>query len=172
MCLDYEVPGTVPIIAQRSSNTCWAAVTTMMYSWKNKTSYEIEDVMNRAGSIYLDMFKNDQILDSSQKDDFLSVTNMVGEPPVNYDISGYLNLLQLYGPLWITSSMDPTLPFDTLHARILKGITGDSTDTGTIFKLINPDGGIADDETFRDFVDRFEAEVGTSRPLITQIVHW
>lgn len=96
---------------------------------------------------------------------------MIGEVPKDYDLNGYVNLLQSYGPLLMTSAMDPRIPFNTLPTCILSRIKSSGRDSGTILKLINLDAWTTEDETFIDFVDRFEAEEGADGPVSIQIGH-
>lgn len=97
---------------------------------------------------------------------------LVGEAPTSYNINGYLQLLQTYGPLWITTSPNPGSPF-SLHARILTGISGDGTPAGTTFKFMDPADGRLHSETFSQFVNEYEAWANQpNTPLILQIQHF
>ena len=107
---DINVPGTVPALAQPSSNTCWATVTTMMVSWRDAQSYSIADCMDAIGSEYRTKFDNDEGLHSAEKPVFLMVVGLVGEQPISYTVDGFRNLLEQYGPLWVTT--------DENHSRI------------------------------------------------------
>ena len=176
--LFYEVPGVVPGIAQPTAMTCWATVTTMMLSWRDRTSYTIDRAMQIAGPDYQAIYKNPDVnkqgLPASKKEGLLTATGMVGEPPMNYSVLGILDLLKKYGPLWVTTDEDPSANF-AIHARILTGIFGDGTPNGTRLRIVDPaDGKTHDTETFAMFARKFEEEArdSGSASLRIQVVHF
>lgn len=172
--LDYTVPGSIPVIAQVKTWGCWATVSTMMVSWKDQTGHTIEQVLNRAGSIYLTTYNNDVTgLTGSQKGAFLSSLGFLGEPPMNISVFGMENLLRNHGPIWVTTDEDPSANFST-HARIIKGMVGDRTVDGTSLRIIDPDGGREYSESFRTFTSKFEevARGDAATSLRVQIVHF
>src|SRR5205814_415851 len=62
--VNYSIPGTLPIIAQPSGMTCWGAVMTMLWSWKNNQSMRIHDALASIGRTYAEMFDRGDGLDS------------------------------------------------------------------------------------------------------------
>src|SRR5207245_1894451 len=99
--IDYSIPGILPVIAQPTPNTCWAAVFTMMYSWKTNSSISIGDALSSAGPNYVDMFNRDTGLDSNTAQ---SLYNAAGLEPLysfNPTIDGWVALLKTYGPLYV-----------------------------------------------------------------------
>ena len=167
---NYNVPGTVPIIAQPSNLTCWATGSTMLVSWRDQTGYKIEDVMDMAGATYRNKFDNNQGLLGSEKEAFLTSLGMTGEPPMSYTVSGMRALLETHGPLWATTDEQPGAGF-SIHARIITGIFGDGTIDGTSLRINDPAGGRQYTETYRAFMQKFE-EVADAGKLRVQIVHF
>ena len=55
---DYTVPGTFVPVRQPSSMACWAAMYTMMYSWKNKQSISIQNAVATLGGNYAEVYRN------------------------------------------------------------------------------------------------------------------
>jgi len=169
---DFSISGTIEPMQQPSTNTCWATVATMMVSWKDQQNHTIEQVMTKADSNYLQRFQQNKLLDLvNQLPGFLNALNMIGEPPQNPQISTYLNLLQSAGPIWLWTSEISSTP-NIMHARILTGMSGDGTDTSTILDLIDPGDGQNHNETFDQFITKFEAEIGATGVPVIQIIHF
>jgi Papain-like cysteine protease AvrRpt2 len=171
---DINIPGDIPVIAQPNPKACWATVATMMLSWRDKLSYTIENAMEIIGKDYKTKFTAGKGLLGSEKPKLLIDMNIGSEPPMNYSVFGLKNLLEAYGPLWVTTDEDPTMGF-SIHARIITGIFGNGTIGGTSLRIIDPAGGKKYPETYRDFANKFEAEaraLGVRDPLRIQIVHF
>ena len=159
---EYSVPGIVPIIGQTSNNTCWAAVASMLISWRDNTSYSIEEAMNLVGESYREKFDQDQGLSKEEKAAFLQVLGLEAAPPMNYSPRGLLNLLKQHGPIWITTDEDTSQQF-SIHARILTGIAGNETKNGTMLSIIDPAyGGQQYEESYAEFGQKFEEEALSS----------
>lgn len=91
-----DVPGIVPLLAQPTSMTCWATVTTMMLSWRDGRSYTIEEAMDTIGPTYRTKFDNNSGLTGSEKTPFLATAGLRGEPPMNFSVDALRGLLQEY----------------------------------------------------------------------------
>ncbi len=171
-----KVDGIVPKLKQDSTNTCWATAASIMVSWKRAKVMSVKDVMTEAGDVYLQKYLNNQALASSEKQDFISTLKMIGEAPANYTLQQYIDWLNSYGPLWVTTDSSVTTGPFSPHARILTKITGTGTPNGvgTKFIFINPSTGNEETENFLDFIQVFEQMV-TDNPadqLFVQIVHF
>ncbi|GMX61159.1 hypothetical protein Elgi_74820 [Paenibacillus elgii] len=165
---EYNVRGIVPVIAQPSKNKCWAAVTTMMLSWRDEASYSIEQAMTQAGNTFKTKYLNNETLKGSEKGSLLSAVGLVAEPPMNYSVDGMLRLLVRYGPLWVTTRENPSEPF-SVHARIVTGMFGDGTPTGTSLRIIDPaSGGRKYTETYEVLAHKFEERARAG----IQVVHF
>jgi len=170
-CFDYTVPGTVTVLAQPSGMTCWATVSTMMLGWHDNQAYTIQAAMDKAGSVYRQKFDADGGLSGSEKPAFLSALGLVAEPPMDYSVQGFLDLLKNYGCLWVTTDEDPSANF-AIHARIVAGMFGDGTPDGTSLRIIDPAGGTRYDETYSAFVKKYEEVISQNQPLRVQVVHF
>jgi hypothetical protein len=144
----------------------------MMVSWRDAQSYSIADCMDAIGPEYRTKFDNDERLDSAEKSAFLMAVGLVGEQPTSYTVDGFRNLLEQYGPLWVTTDEDPTAAF-AIHARIATGIYGDGTGDNTFIRIVDPAGGLCYDEPYQDFVSKYEEEAVTAGPPFRiQMVHF
>jgi hypothetical protein len=101
----------------------------------------------------------------------LAAAGLVAEPPHNPSVKGWFDLLRQYGPLWVTTDEQPGEGF-AIHARIIKGMSGDGTPTGTLFNIIDPAQGREYNEKVRDFVKKYEEEIAVTGHARIQIVHW
>lgn len=169
----YIVPGIVPHIKQPKDNVCWATAATIMVSWKNNVLYNIENVVSMAGSIYLSRFQSNQGLDSqTEVPGFLNALGIITEPPMNYSLNEWQNLLQNNGPLWVNVLDDPNKPW-AAHSVVLDGISGDfSTNTGTYFHFVDPADGQGRPQDVETFINRYENISRATPNLIFQVYHF
>ncbi|NBB10145.1 papain-like cysteine protease family protein [Pseudomonas sp. SLFW] len=167
--------GTVPKMKQQNSMACWATVATMMVSWKEGHAMTVEEVLQKAGAQYLTKFQNQQGLASSEKEAFIGALGMVGEPPASYSMAQYIDWVNTYGPLWITTDSSTATGQFSPHARVVTRITGTGAADGTAtqFVFIDPATGSEVSEPFSTFLDAYEQMV-TDNPgdLFIQIVHF
>ncbi len=171
-----EVKGEIPALKQENSLACWATAATMMVSWKNKVRLMVRDVLANAGEEYLIKFEKGEGLASSEKELFITRLDMMAEAPGSYPLQAYIDLLNSYGPLWITTDSSNAAGKFSPHARILIKIkgTGTADGIGTNFEFINPSSGKIEKQTFLDFIKAFEQMVtdNLSDNLFLQIVHF
>jgi Papain-like cysteine protease AvrRpt2 len=156
--IDFDVQGTIPVIAQPKSMACWATVTTMMLSWQKKQSFTIETAMDSLGSDFRKVFDDNTGLFPNRVQELATASGMTVEYQKCETPQSILSLLQNFGPI---SIIDNEVPSDSqptfIHARIIKGIHGDGTATGTTLNIIDPDGGKTYDETFDVFSSKYES---------------
>jgi hypothetical protein len=112
-------------------------------------------------------------LPPDQQDDFLAYLGLVTEPPANYTIRAYLDMLESHGPLWITTGDG----ISYAHARVLVAVAGDGSYEKTYFKLIDPASGKYIVQDALQFSLEFEREarvvVAKGLPEFRiQILHW
>jgi hypothetical protein len=159
---EQSTPGTEPYIdvvvrpeitptKQPSSNTCWAAVWTMMLSWKEGKPLTIADAVRRLGDEWVRHFDKDEGLEAQTftEEGFLKASGFQAKPPANYISSAYVDLLASHGPLWINSG-DGILN----HATMLAG--AQTRRDGRInFRFADPKDGAfvmkSDEQFFHDF---------------------
>lgn len=169
--IDVTVPGIVGPIRQASSMACWATVYTMMVNWRFQRSEPVESAIAAVGARWSQVLAANTGLSASQKVDFLADAGMVALPPQNPMISRWAQMLENYGPLWVTTDEAP--PNLMIHARILTAMRGDGTAEGTMLTLVDPGPGTVVTERFTEFLRKFEAEAGNPHgQLRVQIVHW
>jgi GH24 family phage-related lysozyme (muramidase) len=165
--IDYSVPGAMEIIAQPTPNTCWAAVFTMMYCWKNSRSTDIPSALAAVGGPFLDMYKRDTPLDDGLALSLYEAAGLVPLTGFNPTIDGWLNLLKKYGPLYVDVGYKSGA---MSHAIIVSGIAGDGTPGGTSIVYVDPGSGSTVTMKFQDFLAGFEATTAVQWPYT--IVHW
>jgi hypothetical protein len=146
---NYTVPGPFNIIAQPSSMACWATVGAMMLSWRDSVSYTIEDAMSMCGAKWLDIYKKNTGLAAADHGPFADDAGMTYEPMQCFPAAAWEEMLRAYGPLAVVTAN----PF---HARIMVGISGDGTDSGTTVDIIDPNGGRRYPLNFGTFSQDFE----------------
>lgn len=178
--INFTVSGTVPNLQQPTPNVCWATAATMMISWKNDSNLSIQTVMtqadNNSGNAFgfAQMFASDQGLSGGIKPSFLQALRFKAEPPMNPSVTGWRDLMQANGPLWVTTNEGTQQNF-AIHARVMIGIAGDGTADGTFLSFIDPADGMMHSESVTTFVQKFEEvarqDLGDGADLRPQIVH-
>jgi papain like cysteine protease AvrRpt2 len=177
--IDFKV-GYVPVIKQPESMACWATAATIMVSWKENKTYNIEDVLARAGDKYRALYEANLGIEGEEKKQFLSSLNLRAEAPQTFTIKGWLWLLQTYGPLWVTSEDRQGKKF-SVHARIVTAIKGDESIENTFLTIIDPQDGSEYTEDINEFTRKYENvarvdlgihETDPQKDLRPQIVHF
>lgn len=87
----------VPLIGQLTPMSCWAASIAMILSWARRTSVDPDSIRQIIG--YDAQYARGGITMSDQTP--FDAVGMVLEPPMNYSVAGFTELLRQYGPLWI-----------------------------------------------------------------------
>jgi Papain-like cysteine protease AvrRpt2 len=173
--MDVCVDGLVPAIAQPTPNTCWATAAAILYSWKTQTSSDIATILSTASPQFLPMFQADKALPGSQKDVLLLSLGLSTEPPEDFTVEGWAQLIQSYGALWVTTNEGAGQDFSA-HARILKGISGDGNPDTTFMDIIDPGDGREYSESVTDFTRKFDevaiADMGAGVKFRPQVVHY
>jgi len=165
--VNYAVPGPYDIIRQPSPMTCWAAVMTMMISWKRRQSISIATAMESLGPTYVQMFNTGQGLSSTTAAELYRVAGLSTIISFNPTIEGWENLLRTYGLLYVDIGYAGT---GNTHAIIVTGISGNGTAAGTNITYIDPDSGTSVTITFERFLINYEAVGAVNWPYV--IVHW
>lgn len=173
--VNVSVNGLVPSIAQPTPNTCWATAAAILYCWKTQTSSDIATILSTAAPRFLPMFQADQALPGSQKGDLLQSLGLTTEPPEDFAVDGWAQLLQTFGALWVTTNEGTQQNFSA-HARILKGISGDGNPDTTLMDIIDPGDGTEYSESVTDFSRKFDdvavADMGAGARFRPQVVHY
>lgn len=166
--IDYTIPGVLPVIRQPSPRTCWAAVITMMYSWKNNVSIAIRDVLTKVGPRYVEMFDTNALLDATGAGLLYDDVGLVRITSFNPTIEGWASMLRMYGPLYVDVGYGTSA---VTHAIVVTGISGDGTPAGTSLTYVDPDPGTTITRPFMEFLKAYEAP-GAVNNWPHVIVHW
>jgi hypothetical protein len=182
--IDYRVPGIIDPVTQPSPMSCWAAMFTMMYSWRRQVSIGIRDAVATLGQRYLECFDKDTGLPIEENRNLAQTGGLVAEPLVNPTIEGWLSRLRAYGLLWTSYGwqvMDQTGLVEVRagrHIIIIVGMTGDGTADATNVQYVDPSDGRFHDMSAATFIRQHETGF-TLRPLsdqqlgqFSQIMHY
>jgi hypothetical protein len=143
----------------------------MLVSWRRQQSLSIETALGTVGQRWVDLFKADTGLMGPDKPTFLSAAGLIAEPPQNFSIEGWEQLLRKYGPVWVTTDEAPGLPW-AIHARVITAIRGDGSAENTFFTIVDPAGGRQYQESIATFIPKYEEEVIRTGYMRIQVVHW
>lgn len=151
--IDYGINGSIPIIPQPSSLTCWAATGVMMVSWKDNIEYSFEDFFT-IHPAYENEFDTNTPLSFSAVEGFYGDLGLEGRE-MSYSTTGIKNLLKEKGPLLAAAS---TRLGDNSsgHVRIIVEILGDGSLGCTHLKFIDPSGGRIYTEPFTVFTEKYQ----------------
>jgi hypothetical protein len=167
-------------LKQTTAIGCWATVYTMLKSWNDRKDWTVGDAVASLGSDYVNQFVRDRGLVGGGEREFVKQANMVAEPPADYSLLGYVDMLKKDGPLWVTLG-------DGLssHALVLVGVYGNSTENTTqayddaVFEFIDPMTGTYRYQSAVNFMTSFEREAkvimdsgAENIDLRWQIIHW
>jgi hypothetical protein len=173
--VNYTVPEPIFIIKQPTDNICWATVAAMLTSWKAGQLRSIEDTMQSAGSLFVTLFQTNTGLGTRDKASFLRALHLTAEPPATYTAPALESKLRLWGPLWITTAEGPQSNF-SIHARVLTGIMGDGSGSGTTLIIADPADGSKHLEKLHDFTSKMEtlarSDYGDGADVRPLIVHF
>ncbi len=164
----YAIPGTFKVVAQTTGRTCWAAVVTMMASWRHQKSLDTRTVLAKAGQPYVDRYEWDQSLDAEGAKLLYDALGLVTITSFNPTIEAWESLLRKYGPLYVdVGSGSSTMT----HAVVVTAISGDGTAGGTSITVADPDGGTTTERKFSEFLAEYESPTAVNNwPHV--IVHW
>ncbi len=173
--VNYVVPNPFFDMQQPNNNSCWATAATMLASWKAKSKLPISTVTGQAGVKYVQLFKNNKRLSSSDKVLFLSGLHLVAEPPATYTAQALESILRKWGPLWITTAEGPADDF-SVHGRVVKGIMGDGSGDGTTLLIADPADGTTHPESLNSFTAKMatlaRSDYGSGADVRPLIVHF
>ncbi|HEV3303903.1 MAG TPA: papain-like cysteine protease family protein [Planctomycetaceae bacterium] len=139
---------------QPSANTCWAAVWTMMLSWRQGRPLTIGAAVEQLGEKWTQHLRRDEGMAAQtfSEDSFLKASKLNSKPPANYLPSAYVELLATHGPLWVNTG-DGILN----HATLLVSAKTDR-DGKTEFQFNDPQEGALVTKTDQAYFAEFERE--------------
>lgn len=175
MTINYVVPGTIRPIRQRNSMSCWAAMFTMMYSWKHKISIPVEAAVETLGQQYVDVYTQNNGLPISANRRLAQAAGMTAEPLQNWGIDGWASMLRRYGLLW-TSYAWQNSTRQGRHIIIFYGLR--HTNRGQFILYVDPSDGRRHEMPFSQAVAQHELGF-TMTPLseallgqFSQVMHY
>ena len=166
---NYNIRGTVPVI-QQTGNTCWAAVSTMMLSWKRNQPLTMPTAIGLVGEPYVGILNSRAAISVTQIPELLRRLGMVAEPPLNYTVPGFVTLFNQKAPLWVITIEGGNVNMS--HARIVTGIQGDGSINGTILTIVDPALGRVVRESYSAFARKYERAASNVTTLYAQIIHF
>jgi V8-like Glu-specific endopeptidase/cell wall-associated NlpC family hydrolase len=159
----------VPLYAQTSNASCWAAAAAMIVSWRDQVSISDQSIASKVP--VFDAYKRG--LFPSERRPLSDAWNLVPEPPASYTIEAWCRMLQTGGPIYIDMNWSPGAGG---HARVLVGMTsgGAADGSDTVMYMHDPWPGTPGriKLTFAEFLRLYEGRVGNSGgQLQYQILH-
>ena len=106
--VSYAVPGLFEPVKQPSGMSCWAAMDTMMLSWKDPMSYGIADAVANLGPRYPKILKDDTGLPITENRRLAQRAGMQAEYLMNPSAQGWEQLLRDHGLLWTSFAWQVT----------------------------------------------------------------
>src|SRR5437762_253824 len=110
----------VPLIGQLTPMSCWAASIAMILSWKERRSVSPDSVRALIGYDAQYVTEGVTMQDRTPFD----AVGLVVEPPADYTVAGFMDLLHNYGPLWIRRGFRQNVTGPVrggLHAIVVTG---------------------------------------------------
>jgi hypothetical protein len=152
-------------VKQPTKMSCWAAATTMLYSWKQVSPQNIDEVLALAGQKYVDIYKADKGIKPADEAAFYKTFKLHIIQQQNLTIKAWGDILKA-SPLSVTVDADPGKGY--IHALVVSGLKGDGTADGTKVTYVDPADGKFHTESFSKFLTLYEGSA--SWPL--QIIYW
>jgi uncharacterized protein YvpB len=128
----------VPLIGQTNEESCWAAATAMMLSWKNDKVMSVNEALRETSYRQWYEYLNQNA--PAFKDYYSFYTDNVGltGSKTSYSIQGIKELLETKGPLLVAFNPDPEKDTESLHAVVVTGIYGDGSFDNTFVVYNDP----------------------------------
>ncbi|MEL7228136.1 MAG: papain-like cysteine protease family protein, partial [Cyanobacteria bacterium J06576_12] len=129
-----QVMYDVPLIAQQTADSCWAAGAAKLVSWRDNVTYA---PWNIAEATDHEIEYNHTGLPADD-DSIFPMFGMVTEPAQSYSVSAFADMLSTHGPLWVASDESLSSASSSPHIRVVTGIRGDGTPDGTYVYINDP----------------------------------
>ena len=122
-----DVKHEVQLVPQQTGFSCWAAGAAMVVGWRDRISIDPSEIARATG--YWAQYASGL---NAEDTHMFSVFRLTPEPAQSYTVTGFADLLKRYGPLWVASAEPGP------HVRVVTGIAGDGTPTGTLLYINDP----------------------------------
>jgi len=147
----HSITGSIHVLKQKQRNDCWFVCYAMLRSWKDNQKYTYPEVLGKINN-WDEQVKRNVGLYVSEQEQFFKDMNLGFYPPANYTYEGFVEFLNLHGPLIVCMGGNIN------HARILYKIECGSLKSNTYFYLVNPDRGKFEKWNAYKFFESFESE--------------
>ena len=125
----FDVWNEVPLVAQTTGMSCWAAAAAMLIGWRERLVVDPDEVARGAGR--WSEFKNG--LHPEDVAAFADRWGLVAEHHDDvWEVDRFRQLLETFGPLWVGEASPG------LHAIVVTGLHGDGTPEGTHVRVNDP----------------------------------
>jgi hypothetical protein len=171
LALDYRVPNLPMPLKQPSSMLCWATVATMLASWRDQVSYDLDRYIGGLGEPWASKIAHNQGLSPEEAPQLLATMGLqVETTQANFTAQAWEQMLRDCGPLWVTGDNNAQPGIQGIHAHILVGVHGPSDGDPTV-DVIDPALGSEVQMPFSALVARYE-QLATTPFAGLQIRHW
>lgn len=167
--VSYDAPRAVPAVQQPSPNTSWAAAAAMLVSYKEGRTVTAEEAVRRAGGRYELMLRNDSTMPRSEMGTFLAALGLASEPVTDLTVEQLHSMLRRFGVVWLTPDYELAFSPD---ARIVTGLHGDGTATGTTATIRDPHTGAEMKVKFDALLGLYQHFAGAGLPSRLLAVYW
>jgi len=150
----FQISG-IPPLKQEKPETCWAVALTMLFSHSRQQSLPVETVLLQGGEKYVNLFRAGAPLPLQDVPAFHSDFGLKDVSFGALSAAAIEAALKQHGPLWVISDQDSGPGF-SIHARVVTGVVGDGSPTGTKVFFNDPATGAALDESLKDFANKIE----------------
>jgi hypothetical protein len=116
------------LVPQMTGMSCWAAAAAMIIGWRDQISIDPAEVAR--GSGHWEAYAHG--LYPANHRDLAQAWGLAMEPPQDYLIEGFRQLLEDNGPLWVGVAVPSG------HAVVVTGLYGDGTVDGTVVRVNDP----------------------------------
>ena len=158
----------VQLVPQPTTRTCWAAAAAMVVGWRDRLSIDPDEVVRGSAGLWSKMTGGG--LPPRNRDELAAVWGLATEPPRDYTVDGFADLLRRCGPLWIGVA-DPDG-----HAVVVTGISGDGGADTTSIHYHDPwpagTGAAGLAKTYRQFMTEYDNRMTVDDGVVNvQITH-
>jgi hypothetical protein len=123
----FSVVYDVPLVPQQTGMSCWAAGAAMIVAWRDKVSVDPAQIAAADG--YWAQYRDGLAPEDTK---IFETWRLVPEAAQSYTVEGFRSLLETWGPLWTAAAVPGP------HIRVVAGIEGDGTPTGTRLHILDP----------------------------------
>jgi N-acetylmuramoyl-L-alanine amidase len=159
----FDIWNEVPLVAQRSGMSCWAAAAAMVVGWRECIA--IDDADFARMPVWRAAYRDG--LEPRDVETLARMFDLRVEQPQVYSIDAFRDLLERFGPLWVGEASPG------LHVVVIVGIHGDGTPDGTFVRVNDPwplGRGERYTIPFRELAANLEAAEGTTG-IRAQVLH-